>query len=241
MNFMSCMKEMFFITKMKKNKGKLSSSSKRNELKMPNSYFFKIGSKEKEIINEWYKNQKGVTGKQRKFLTDLRKALEKVDYDYEIAFIEPSIDKKGNIFYKEGEKIAVGISSVEWEEKAKDFAPQYNSCLATCEEVYLWYAYRVATGYWNLSYVCDDIVENEDEKTEIKKELKVSAEHVIGGAKDGVDNTMKIVKYESDLALMGYSNVKGKNKRSIIQLNILSRDEEEKRQNCATGVIVLKR
>ena len=234
MNFMGRMMEKILNTK--KNDGQCGN----NELKMQKNYFFKIGCKEREIINEWYKNQKGTTGKQKKFLADLRKALEKINYDYEVPFMEPSIDKNGNIFYKEGEKIAVGISSIEWEEKAKKFAPEYNSCLATCEELYLWYAYRIATGYWTLSYVCDNILENEDEKIDIQKDLKLSAEQLLGGARDGVNNTMKIVRVENELALMGYSNVKGKNKHSIIKLNILSLDEEDKKQHCATGVIVLK-
>lgn len=154
-------------------------------------YFFLMGKKERKTVKTWLKKQKAETFIQKNFLEYVEKALEKITYDYRIATIEPSRNYDGEIYYDEGKYVYVGLSCNEWEKKAKSFAPVYNSQLADVYELFLWYAYRIAKGYWSLSFVCD----NSSYKQDGDREFLASGSKEFGGFSDGLGNTYKIVKH----------------------------------------------
>ena len=89
-------------------------------------------------------------------------------------------------------------------------------------------------GYWSIEFVCDNLIHDMEMEN---PEYDLSGEKYLGGEKDGVENTMKIVKTGDGFLLMGHSKNK-KSKRSIIQVTSIARDEEEKNQNSAVGIIV---
>lgn len=130
----------------------------------------------------------------------VRAALEHIDYDYRISAIEPSLDSEGKLFFNEGEKVAIGISDADWITKSKKFAPEWHSELANVYELFLWYAYRIAKGYWDLKYICDDSSSagNYLNSPDSVHYLELSGMRKVGGFYDGTGNTYKIVNGRFD-------------------------------------------
>ena len=159
-------------------------------------YFTKISAKDRECVKEWLESQRGIKkSKERIFLEKVVEAVQKIDYDYWIATLEPSV-ANGNIYYAEVEEVGVGFSCVQWKQMAKQFAPERNSRLAMQQELILWYALRIAKGFWTLNYVCYSCLSEEIYKRRIWKDVKImekTGARVCGGYKDGLGNTYKIV------------------------------------------------
>lgn len=151
-------------------------------------YFFLMGEAEREAVKKWYKKTEGETELQKKFLEIVGEAIKNVNYDYRIATMEPSEGKNGEIFYEKGKDVYRGLNCYEWEEKAKEYAPKYGSELANLYELFLWYAYRIAKGYWHLTFICYDYFSNR------MNNVKPAGEEKLGGFFDGPLNTWKIVK-----------------------------------------------
>lgn len=158
-------------------------------------YFFKMGMEERKCISDWIRSIDPDVFYTKKFLFDLiQEALFKVNYDYYIPTIEPSI-KRGKIYYERGQNVAIGMNGLVWEKKAKKFAPEYQSRLANFYELLLWYIYRCAKGYWNISYLFDDSsnagnYRNSPDSTGM---LNLSGQYEVGGYCDGIGNTAKII------------------------------------------------
>jgi len=145
--------------------------------------FEKVGKKERKKVIEWYLKQVGNTHKQRCFLDYVGNAINEVNYDYKIAVVAPSVARNGDLYYANQQKIAVPMNCIEAEEKAKAFNSELNSDLATLYELYMYYAYKIAMGHWNMQILCDDHTVDEDEE-----------------AKDSAQRIYKIVKYNEQYA-----------------------------------------
>lgn len=222
-------------------KERLDGSYTKSEIEPQLEYFFTMGKKERNKVIEWYLKQKPTTSKQRHFLNLLESAIRDIDYTYKIATIEPSVDNHGNIYYKEGSDVAVGMTCIKAEKKAEKFAPEFLSGLATAEEVFLWYGYRIAMGYWNISYACDILTTNNDDVDKKEaKQIQLSGAKKSGGAKDGVNNTKKITKSGGFFVLLGDSYIK-KNPKPVTNIRLLAKGEEKENQMYAVPIITLRR
>lgn len=196
-------------------------------------HFFKMGAKERKLVKKWYEQQKGVTESQIEFLDYVKEAIDNINYSYFIATLEPSITETGKLYYKKGHPVCHTLSPAEWLRKAEEFAAQYNSRLASAEELILWYAYRAAKGYWTLEEVCCD---NSDEELTPDTELESSGARKIGGERDGVKNTFKLVKGDCFFWEVGTAWFMN---GSILEISFPI-NAYEKRKN-TSGVIVLQK
>ena len=169
-------------------------------------YFMEISSEERNLVRRWLRNQKGQTKQEKEFLTIVKEGLEKVNYDYEIATIEPSIINH-RIRFIEGEKVAVGHSPNEWLVMCKNYAPKRGSRMAKLYELFIWYAWRIAKGYWSLDYVANDSSSagNYGNAPDASHYVERSAVRTCGGFKDGQGNTYKIVVHQGKLVSVGGS------------------------------------
>lgn len=188
---------------------------KRKEKTKPNfefnhltKYFDFIGEKEIALVKKWHEGQKAMTNEQEEFLRVVGEAIN-VCCEFLIANIEPSFGPRGKIYYREGEKVGRNISCGEWEKRAEEFAPEYQSRLANLYELFIYYAYRIARGYWTLEYVCDNSSTDGNYWMSpcSSHSIDVSGAKKVGGARDGIGNTYKIVKNNSAFALCGGSCV----------------------------------
>lgn len=167
-------------------------------------HFDRIGKGEKTIVSLWLDNAEAKTEEEQRFLDDVRKGLEVISYDYRIANLEPSLDEDGNLFYEEGREVHRWWRTDEWIRGARNFAPEHKSRMALKCELFIWYAYRVAIGFWDLTYLCNTsigsgkyfYIPNDSPK------FATSGAREIGGAKDGVENTCKLVLDECGNVLM---------------------------------------
>lgn len=168
-------------------------------------YFFKMGSKERRIIRSWRGTIQRSSDKSKEFLYRVDVALRNVNYDYYIATIEPSM-KARKLYYEPGNEVATGLTAEQWETKAKNYAPHLGSRLALIDELILWYAYRIVKDYWSLKYVCHDSSThgnywnstiNNGTRHKLYNFIDLTGVKKVGGFKDGVGNTYKIVKYHS--------------------------------------------
>lgn len=202
-------------------------------------YFFKMGVEELNKVSAWLPEKATATTEEQKdFLEKIEKALTRVCYSYAIAIIEPSFDFVGRLTYSEGAPVAVGLSDIEWEMEAIKFAPNYESDLATVEELLLFYAYRIAEGYWSISEVCDEPIYLNNYTGEIKD----SAAYEIGGFKDGIGNTYKIVKTEEGAYGLCGEDYEGQDPAFAASIADVIEDVSFRLPNKrGTGVIVLKR
>jgi len=205
-------------------------------------YFFLMGEDEREQVRKWYKEQKGETKNQKKFLQFVGMAIAAVNYNYKIATIEASVQDDGELFYKSGAPVAKNLSCREWEVKARGFAPEYSSELANLYELYLWYAYRIAKGFWSIEYVCDDSSSEGNYRNSPNKYvggMEATGVRRVGGFCDGIGNTRKIVKglEKSFLVSWGYHYEDGKECPIFEMGPCLFPDSQ---LPFSTGVLVLK-
>lgn len=172
-------------------------------------YFFRMDKMARQIVVPWLVYVKPKTKAQEEFVEVIRDMLSDStkNYEYKIARIEPSARGCGNITYDKDSAVYRGaITAGTWEETAKEFVPGY-SRIATLEELYLFYAYRIAMGYWTIEYVCDDSSSdgNYNDSPVSSKEKDKSGAKEVGGFNDGIGNTIKLVMKDGVPTLVGGS------------------------------------
>lgn len=173
--------------------------------RMVDSYFFKMGEEERAAVAEWLSKTEAETENQTKFLQIIKAAKRYINYDYRISTIEPSIDEEGKLFFEKGQEIAIKNSIFEWQELGKSFAPERQSRLADMYELNLWYAYRIAKGYWTIQYVCDDSSAegNYSNSPDATHNFELSGAREIGGFCDGTGNIRKVVSSYCGFVICG--------------------------------------
>jgi len=187
-----------YLTKLNKD-GEFISREKLEEQNPGFEHFFAMDKEELDLVWNWYhwSWMPGLSENEKRFLNRVEKALQNINDVYYIATIEPSIDRMGKLYYKPGDPVATKLKLGEWDEKVGEYCPSRNSRIAKSEELYLWYAYRVARNYWTLKYLCDAPIHF--------NELEVSAKKKIGGFADGITNTRKFVRGHYGYEWFGYS------------------------------------
>lgn len=166
-------------------------------------YFFWITSKERKEVRDWVRCNKFKKRQEKIFLANLREALNKVDYDFAISTIEPTI-KAGKLFFSEGEQVAVGYTCEELYELCEQYNPPKGSRMANLYELFIWYAYRIIKGYWTLNFVvADSNGANYWSSKDAAHALEKTGARTCGGFKDGQGNTYKIVKCKSIFVAVG--------------------------------------
>lgn len=206
-------------------------------------HFTLIGKEERRLVASWYHEQleKNKPKPQKNFLEWIYKALRLIDYDYLIANMEPSMDESGSLYYKEYHPVCVGLTCGEWEEKAKAFSAGYGSSeLGDIYELFLWYAYRIASNKWSLEDVCNTsyVLGNYWHAALATHELEPSGMRRVGGAKDGIGNSFKIVKYGTFFALCGGSFEFDSSYYPIADIKYY--DNPESYCPYGTGIVVIK-
>lgn len=169
--------------------------------------FFRITASKREKVKNWLIEQKletERTQKENSFLRVLAEALEEVDYEYEIATIEPTV-VDGKIAYIKGKDVAIGYSSNSWIKMAEEYLPERGSRVATLYELFIWYAWRIVKGYWTLHYVAEDSSGVGSLYNSLNPKLKLEPAGTIkcGGFKDGQGNSYKLVTYKKSLHAVG--------------------------------------
>lgn len=152
------------------------------------------------LVHKWAAHEKAETRSQKQFLDWVNQGLYDIRYSYRMPEIEASI-KEGKVFFCPGERVAVdydwGVEYFDMEQKAKAFAPERYSDIATVHEMAIWYAYRIAKGYWSITDVCDNssALGNYADAPNASHTLEVSGARLTGGAHDGIGNTFKCVTH----------------------------------------------
>lgn len=168
------------------------------------TYFTKISAEDREKVKKWLAKQKGKTKAEKEFFAIVEEAMQVVDYDYWIANLEPSVED-GKIYYAKGKDVGVGFSAKQWEEKSKEYAPERASRLSTLYELFIWYALRIANGWWSLDYVaCDSSsAGNYKNSPNTSQRRERTGTRECGGYADGQGNTCKIVTYKRGFVIVG--------------------------------------
>ena len=181
-----------------------------NKQRIFNNFFCKIGETERKLIGKYLSEgqipTRDIGIAEEKFLTKVQWALQCTKHDFWISTIECSIKDDKLVFEREADCTTFALSVNEWNVKAKEFAPEFHSRLASEEELILFYAYRVAKGYWSLNYICNDSSSDGNYKDSPRHSGKcnLTAVEKVGGFNDGVGNTCKIVmKNELEPCLYG--------------------------------------
>ena len=155
--------------------------------------FERITKADIDIVKKWFieikKSKK--TEEERNFLKIIEEAIEKINYEYSISVIEPSI-KNGKIEFVPGIKVATELKPVEWIDKAIEYCP--NSSVATVWELMMFYALRIAKRYCSIEYMTIDSrsMGNYRNSPATYNGLQNSASRTCAGYRDGIGNTRKI-------------------------------------------------
>jgi len=219
-----------------------SASRKSKRENIP--YFFFMGEEERSLVSTWVDTVTPETNAQEDFIWRVVDALRAIDYDYQIATLEPSFDENGEIFYQEGQEVGRGISFEEWENRANRF--YYNSswysALATIHEGDLFKAYRIAKGYWTIRYVCDDSSSagNYIDSPLGSDTFDPTGAKIVGGFKDGVGNTYEVYKKGSKYCYVGGRYVDWGSIAPVASRADTSKSSAPDYEFCS-GVISLKR
>jgi len=223
---------------------------KKNNNKIMDNFFL-MGENEREKVEKWIGSKKiqrelekgDTTTDQYLFLKIVEKALDRVDYDYQIPMIEPSKTEDGKIFYKKGSVVPLGLenhmSAYAWEKAAVNYYydGKWSSGMATIYELYLWYAYRIAMKYWTIEYVCVD--SRGDGNYGNDAGFEKSGERKVGGFADGTGNSFKLVKYGAEIVAVGGSNFTNGAECPVARISYDVVDDEVIPAE-AVGVIVLR-
>ena len=167
-------------------------------------FFTQITAEDRKKVKNWLTKQKGKTDREKSFLTRVKEAVKAVNYDYWIANLEPSVtDRK--IYYAEGNAVGVGFSCNQWNQMAKEYAPERFSRLSNEHELYIWYALRIVNGQWTLDYVANDSSSagNYRNAPGATHSMEKTGARKCGGFCDGQGNSYKIVTREGGYALVG--------------------------------------
>lgn len=171
--------------------------------------FFRITASKRAKVRDWLMKQKPEaerTKRENEFLKILSDALEEVNYDYEIATMEPTV-VDGKIAYIKGKDVAVGYSIKDWIKMAEEYLPERGSRLATLYELFIWYAWRIVKGYWTLHYVAKDSSSagNFANSPTATHNLESAGAIKCGGFRDGQGNSYKLVIHKKGFATVGGS------------------------------------
>ena len=167
-------------------------------------FFTKITAEDREKVKEWVTKQKGKTDRDTAFLKRVAEAIQKINYDYWIANLEPSVEGR-KIYYAENHDVGTGFSCNQWETMAEKYNPERGSRLCNLHELFIWYALRIVNSLWTLDYVANNSSSagnylNAPKSSECRD--KTGAKEC-GGYRDGQGNTYKIVTSEGSYALVG--------------------------------------
>lgn len=189
-----------------------SPKGKRNtfgeiKLEIVQDVFFKVTASKRKEVRDWLMKQKPESERNLKeyiFLKNLANALEEVNYDYEIATMEPAVID-GKIAYIKGKDVALGYDFYQWTYMAEEYLPERGSRLATVYELLIWYAWRIVKGYWTLDYVVNDSSSagNYYNSSNSAHEMEKIGARKIGGFRDGQGNICKLVTYKRSFAIVG--------------------------------------
>ena len=161
--------------------------------------FFRIGNVERNVVAHWFTTVTPSTQNQKDFLAMVGEAISVIDYDYLISSIDPSINENGEIYFEEGESVATNLSDATWEKLAKEFAPELNSDIASLHELFLWYAYNIATGKYHLEFICDRT------RQIAGPSHMLHLASVVQNSGERIGNTCKLVRHNGELVVCGDS------------------------------------
>ena len=150
--------------------------------------FFFMGPEQRALLEKWCRRAKGETEKQREYFGHIKESLKNVDYYFWIAEIEPSMGEDGRLYYQKGSPVCRNLAPIEWRLKALKFSPEHGSRIAMWKDLYVWYGYRIAAGYWTL----EDVAEKRLTLDNDSHVCQLSGFQEIGGFADGVNNTFKL-------------------------------------------------
>lgn len=169
-------------------------------------YFTEITKHDRCRVTEWLKGQTGKTAREERFLKHVSEAVRKINYDYMIATIEPSVEK-GRIYYAENNEVGVNFSSNNWQKMARKYKPEMGSRLCNLHELLIWYVLRIVNKSWTLDYVANDSSNagNYYNSANSANNIEKTGVRECGGYRDGQGNTYKIVTsgYGYGYALVG--------------------------------------
>lgn len=217
--------------------------TRKKSVELTPRYFVLMDKIKRERVRKWYKKQEARTEKRDNFLKIVGEAIKKIDYDYYIATIEPTFDRRsGKIFYEKGERVLTHCSCYDWEQMAKEFDPRRGSCLANVYELFLWYAYRIAEGNWTIDYVCDNSSRegNYCNSPKSMRDITVSGFEEVGGFADGVGNTYKIVKSNDAFAICGGNYHTYGNRYPVADVCLISQERAFEEIEAGVGCVILK-
>jgi len=197
-----------------------------NKQRVFNNFFCKIGEAERKLIGKYLSEAQiptidiGIA--EENFLTKVQWALQCTEHDFWISIIECSIKEDKLVFERDADCTTFALSVNEWNVKAKEFAPEFNSRIAFEQELILFYAYRLAKGYWTLSYICTDSSGdgNYENAPRYSGKGDLSCAKKVGGFNDGVGNTRKIVMHTH-----AYAHVFGGTYRNLGWLKPVAQSE----------------
>ena len=170
-------------------------------------FFFFMGRHEREKVAKWLTVTIPTTHNQVEFCRRVEVALQNVEYDFQIATMEPSFGVDGQLTFAKNKDVAVGLNYWQWLEKASSFYNDefWQSDLAEIAEYDLFIAYRIATGCWTIEYVCDDSSGRGNyRRGELDGcHMEKTGARRVGGFHDGVGNTHKLVKAGDSFVVCG--------------------------------------
>lgn len=199
------------------------------------NHFFYMTEAEKELIKKWCTLTKPKTKKQKKFKKLIKKALKAIKYNYWISTTEPSLNENYEICFRVGAPVFTSHRFCDLIKYAKEFAPEWNSNLANWYELILFYAYRIAKGYWTIEFVCDNSYYPKSSKALC--DIEPCGTVKVGGFDDGIGNTYKVTTYNSKIVIVGFPFYENGNKKTVI--SHYYQDPKSSNFN-ASGVIVLR-
>lgn len=129
--------------------------------------FFSMTKQRIDEVRHWFEAQapkKPQTENEKRFLEIVAEGLKKIDYEYEVLTVEPCQPygaKRYLFLTKDFGKYGVKIpDSLYYSHIAysiqNSFVPGKKLEMGLLSELFLWYAWRIYRGYWNLNIVCND-------------------------------------------------------------------------------------
>jgi len=171
-----------------------------NKEYMLEKYFFRMTEVHKDKISGWNKLQEPKNDAQDFFLFELKKAIDDFNKSFRIQHMEASA-KEGKLYYREGEKVAIGYKLFQWNTMAKQFLPEYNSRVTTMGHLFLFYALRCVEVFWTIEDLCDNSYRfgNFWDAHKSKHTFEVAGQRKAAGFCDGIGNTSKICMYNEKI------------------------------------------
>lgn len=177
-------------------------------------YFVAITQNERNEVAKWLESKEGEGEKDERLVAFLKEALSRVTYDYWLPTMEPSV-QDGKICYVEGAEVTKGILPEDWDELCKRYAPERGSRIANLYELFIWYAWRIAKGYWSYSEAILNSTgvgnypkpKSQYELSDLRKYaphmIEAAGKRKTGGFYDGQGNTCKIVTHKGKYKAIG--------------------------------------